>query len=66
MHSKQGLAAEQHVADPLATPLGVGLLEHENRPLGQLMDAAALGAAPRLVHQAARSQLVSILLSLQP
>ena len=59
---RQGRPAEQHVADPLAAPLGIGLLEHEDRPLGQLMHAAALGAAPRLVHQPARAQLVEPLL----
>ena len=59
---RQGWPAEQHVADPLATPFRIGLLEHEDCPLGQLMHAAALGAAPGLVHQPARPQLVELLL----
>ena len=39
---RQRRAAQQHVADPLAAPLGIGLLEHEDRALGQLRQAAAL------------------------
>ena len=59
---RQGRTAEQHVADPLAAPLRVGLLEHEDRPLGQLVHAAALGPAALLIHQPGRARLVEPLL----
>ena len=59
---RQGRAAEQHVADPLAAPVGIGLLEHQDRPLGQLRQAAPLRPAPRLVHQPGRTQLLELLL----
>ena len=59
---RQRRTAHQHVADPLAAPLGIRLLEHEDRPLGQFRHAAALGAAPGLVHQPGRTLLVELLL----
>src|SRR5262249_61178598 len=37
----QGGAAQEHVADALAAPVGVGLLQQEDGPFGQLGELAA-------------------------
>ena len=58
----QGRSPDHHVADPLATPVGIGLLEHEDRPLGEFRQAASLGAAAGPVHQTARALLLEPLL----
>ena len=47
----QGRAAYQHVADALAAPLRVGLLQHENGAFGQFRQARAGRAALGPVHQ---------------
>ena len=45
-----------------STPVRVGLLEHQDGPLGQLGQATAFGTAARLVHQAGRALGLELLL----
>jgi hypothetical protein len=42
---RQGWAAQQHVADALAAPVRIGLLEHQDGALGQFRELAAAFAA---------------------
>ena len=55
---RQRGTTQQQVADPLAAPLRMLLLEHQDRPLGQLRQAAAGRSPTRLVHQPGRPLLV--------
>ncbi len=50
----QGGTTQQHVADLLATPVRVGLLEHQDAALGQVGQPAATRRPARLVHQPGR------------
>ena len=59
---RQSRSAEQHVADPLAAPFGMGLLEHQDRAFGELRQPAPLRPTPVLVQQTGRSQLLESLL----
>jgi hypothetical protein len=44
-------AARQHIADALATPVGIGLFEHEDGAPGEVGQTAALVSAFGLVEQ---------------
>jgi hypothetical protein len=48
----QGRPAEEHVADALAAPVGIGLFEHEDGALGQVIEPAPLGSTSGLVQEA--------------
>ena len=54
---RQARSPHQYVADPLAAPVGVVLLEHEDGPSGDVRQLAAL-LALGLVHQAGGSFLL--------
>ncbi len=58
----QGGATQEHVADLLAAPVGVGLLEQQNGALGQFGEFAAGGAAAWLVGQSDGSEFVEAFL----
>jgi len=59
---RQCRAAHQHITDPLAAPIRIRLLEHQDSPLGQLGQLAPLATATRPVHQPGRTLLLEALL----
>ena len=58
----QGRASKQHRANLLAAPIGVILLEHQDRPLGDLGQAAPHRSATGLVLQPGRAFRLELLL----
>src|SRR5438132_8761084 len=59
---RQGGAAQQHVADALAAPGGVALLEQQDGAPGQVRQPAAGRRPAWLVHQSGRTLLIELLL----
>ena len=59
---RQRRAAHQHITDPLAAPIRIRLLEHQDGPLGQIGQLAALATTAGPVHQPGRTLLLKALL----